>query len=148
MFNPAVMVRTDAVRQVGGYRPGIMPGEDYDLWLRLGEAGKLANLPVPLLTWRRTTSGLTVRNQANQWRMNKRILDDAWARRGLDGEPTVPPVQLATAADLHQQWGWMALKNGLYQHCKEVCTPFTGGSALGLELLAIVVLRLEGKVVL
>ena len=41
-----------AVKQVGGYRKQFMPCEDFDLWLRLGEVGRLANLPEKLLTKR------------------------------------------------------------------------------------------------
>ncbi|MDP2311582.1 MAG: glycosyltransferase [Pseudomonadota bacterium] len=38
LFHPAVLMRATAVEAVGGYRDGAFP-EDYDLWLRLVEAG-------------------------------------------------------------------------------------------------------------
>lgn len=38
LFHPAVLMRAAAVDAVGGYRDGPFP-EDYDLWLRLVEAG-------------------------------------------------------------------------------------------------------------
>ncbi len=38
LFHPAVLLRAAAVEAVGGYRDGPFP-EDYDLWLRLVEAG-------------------------------------------------------------------------------------------------------------
>jgi len=38
LFHPAVLLRAAAVDAVGGYRDGDFP-EDYDLWLRLVEAG-------------------------------------------------------------------------------------------------------------
>lgn len=40
----AVMFRQEAVMALGGYRPGFRDTQDYDLWLRLAECGKLANL--------------------------------------------------------------------------------------------------------
>jgi hypothetical protein len=40
------MFRTQVVRDLGGYRE-LVPCEDFDLWLRLGEVGRLANLPAP-----------------------------------------------------------------------------------------------------
>lgn len=115
IFHSAVMMRAEAVRRVGGYREGIMPGEDYDLWLQLGEIGKLANLPELLLKWRRTTSGVTASQQHKQREMNERILKDAWQRRGLPGSPVVPESLMMARTDLYQQWGWMALKSGYVQ---------------------------------
>lgn len=50
--HPTVMMRRDLVRAVGGYRRPLKAAEDYDLWLRLAETGKLANLPEALLRYR------------------------------------------------------------------------------------------------
>lgn len=52
MLHPTVMFRTEAVRRVGGYRRAFIYAEDYDLWLRLSETGKLANMEVPLVKLR------------------------------------------------------------------------------------------------
>jgi hypothetical protein len=106
------MMRTEAVKRVGGYRTGIMPGEDYDLWLRLGESGRLANLPQPLLCWRRSVNGLTLSHQQDDHHMIHCILADAWQRRGLSGMPPRIPPYTTTRADLYRQWGWTALKSG------------------------------------
>ena len=45
-------MRRAAVEAVGGYRRAYLRAEDYDLWLRLAERGKLANLQEPLLEYR------------------------------------------------------------------------------------------------
>ena len=50
--HPAVIARADALRKVGGYRKNAQFAEDYDLWLRLSEAGQVANLPDVLLSYR------------------------------------------------------------------------------------------------
>ena len=50
--HPTVVMRRAAVRAVGGYRKAYLRAEDYDLWLRLAEIGKLANLTEPLLRYR------------------------------------------------------------------------------------------------
>ena len=50
--HPTVFMRRDAVESVGGYRRAYLRAEDYDLWLRLAERGKLANLTEPLLEYR------------------------------------------------------------------------------------------------
>lgn len=51
--HPSVMIRTDALRDIGGYRSiGGMFAQDYDLWLRLAECGEVINVPMPLLRYR------------------------------------------------------------------------------------------------
>lgn len=52
LCHPSVMIRRSALDAVGGFRDGPWP-EDYDLWLRLDEAGfLLAKVPEILLRWR------------------------------------------------------------------------------------------------
>lgn len=53
LAHPSVMMRRDAVLAAGGYRPALVGAEDYDLWLRLLDSWDLANLPEPLLAYRR-----------------------------------------------------------------------------------------------
>jgi hypothetical protein len=50
--HPTVIMRRAAVAAVGGYRRAYVRAEDYDLWLRLAERGRLANLAEPLLRYR------------------------------------------------------------------------------------------------
>ena len=50
--HPSVMMRRKAVLAVGGYRVEMMPAEDFDLWLRMGERGRLANLPDVIMRYR------------------------------------------------------------------------------------------------
>lgn len=50
--HPTVVMRRDAVEAAGGYREAYLRAEDYDLWLRLAERGKLANLSDPLIEYR------------------------------------------------------------------------------------------------
>ena len=52
MLHPTVMFRTEAVRRAGGYRRAFTYAEDYDLWLRLSETGKLANMDARLVKLR------------------------------------------------------------------------------------------------
>ena len=54
--HPAVMMRAGSVRDVGGYRQVARYAEDYDLWLRLNEAGPIANLADVVLSYRRHAS--------------------------------------------------------------------------------------------
>lgn len=52
MLHPTVMFRTEAVRRAGGYRRAFTYAEDYDLWLRLSETGKLTNMDTRLVKLR------------------------------------------------------------------------------------------------
>jgi glycosyltransferase involved in cell wall biosynthesis len=112
IHHPAAMLRPDAVKRVGGYRKELMPCEDFDLWLRLAEVGRLANLPEILLTKRLLVGSAIASNLAKQDRLVKQILDETWRRRGFEGAPRPRPSRLRGAADLYRQWGWMALKGG------------------------------------
>ncbi|MBN2571299.1 MAG: glycosyltransferase [Ignavibacteriales bacterium] len=52
IIHPTIMVRTKVMKEIGGYRNRFFPAEDYDLFLRLGKKGKLANLSEHLLFYR------------------------------------------------------------------------------------------------
>jgi hypothetical protein len=106
------MLRPEGVKRVGGYRKEFMPCEDFDLWLRLGEVGRLANLPEVLLTKRLFAGSAVATNLAKQEKLVKQIVAEAWRRRGLPGTPSLRQNRLLRPVDLYRQWGWMALKAG------------------------------------
>lgn len=53
LIHPTVFVRTDAARQVGGYRIQFPVAEDADFWLRLSCVGQIASLQEPVLLLRK-----------------------------------------------------------------------------------------------
>jgi len=112
IHHPAVMLRPEAVRKVGGYRKETWPCEDFDLWMRLGEIGRLANLPERLLTKRLMSSSIVATTLDRQEAKQRLVLQETWLRRQLPGEPTMPRRELDSPGDLFRQWGWMALKAG------------------------------------
>lgn len=59
--HPSVMLRRSSVVSIGNYQsPTSDPyPEEYDLWSRLSEAGKLANLPRYLIKYRIDTSSIS-----------------------------------------------------------------------------------------
>ncbi|MFZ4257954.1 glycosyltransferase [Raoultella terrigena] len=50
-IHPSVMMRTNAVIEVGNYRKKYQACEDYDLFFRLMRIGKVANIPLPLINY-------------------------------------------------------------------------------------------------
>jgi hypothetical protein len=48
--HPAAMIRRSAISEIGGYRAFL--AEDWDLWVRLRETGKVHNLPQNVIKYR------------------------------------------------------------------------------------------------
>jgi glycosyltransferase involved in cell wall biosynthesis len=113
--HPAVMLRRDALLAAGSYRSEYEPAEDLDLFLRLAEHGRLANLPEVLLEYRQHIRKTSHQRGIEQRRMVARILREARARRGLDVsggcEPTAPD-QDPSAIDFWCEWVRQAVIGG------------------------------------
>ncbi|HSM93743.1 MAG TPA: glycosyltransferase [Anaeromyxobacteraceae bacterium] len=85
LVHPAALVRRDALGAAGGWRDGPFP-EDYDLWLRLAEAGgALTNVPRVLLGWRESTSRLTRTDGRYALSAHRALKAGALARTWLAG---------------------------------------------------------------
>jgi glycosyltransferase involved in cell wall biosynthesis len=83
LSHPAAMVRREALDAVGGYRKELVPAEDLDLWLRLGERGRLANLSQVVLRYREHEASVSSQNQQRQLDRARQAADEAADRRGL-----------------------------------------------------------------
>lgn len=59
LVHPSVMMRKDALVEVGGYNPGMICSQDYELWWRVVGSARLANLPEVLLQLRRHSDSVT-----------------------------------------------------------------------------------------
>ncbi len=83
--HPSVMVRRRVLNQLGGYADGPFP-EDYELWLRMHQAGyRMAKLPRTLLFWRDREDRLS--------RVDPRYSREAFDRlraRFLPRDPRIP----------------------------------------------------------
>lgn len=62
----SAMVRAGCMHDVKGYDETIPRAQDYDLWLRLSEKYKLANIPEYLYLWRRHEGNISVKNYNEQ----------------------------------------------------------------------------------
>src|SRR5258707_867025 len=81
MSHPAVMIRSDAMRAIGGYR--LRRDEDLDLFLRLAECGRVANLPDALLHYRVHLNSEGSLHYAELVRSVREAVAEARIRRGL-----------------------------------------------------------------
>ena len=93
VVHPSVMLRMEAVEAVGGYRERFRTCADHDMYLRLAEISRVANLPEILLYYRRHFGSMTL-NKTDQ-RYNLRIIQrDARERRDLPPlDVEVPGIQ-------------------------------------------------------
>jgi len=65
----SVMFRKDAALRVGGYSEerNALHVEDYDLWLKLGGVGKMANLQTYSIMWRMRSGAISSKNRMMQF---------------------------------------------------------------------------------
>jgi glycosyltransferase involved in cell wall biosynthesis len=85
LCHPSVVMRRDAVRAVGGYHRAYRHCEDYDLWLRLSENVRMANLPERLLLYRQSETQVSNRHAYVQ-KIGAAIAWEAHAER-MAGRP-------------------------------------------------------------
>jgi GT2 family glycosyltransferase len=116
--HPAIIMRRDAVLAVGKYRPFEVI-EDVDLFLRLAERGRIANLPEVLLQYRIHASNISKAKSYHQAidRVWPEITRDARRRRNLPelADPPaapVPPRTDQTPVEEREKWAWWALGAG------------------------------------
>jgi GT2 family glycosyltransferase len=89
LVHPAAVIRRGALEAAGGWREGPFP-EDYDLWLRLAEAGgALTNLPRVLLGWRESAGRLTRTDGRYALERHRELKAAALARTWLAGRREV-----------------------------------------------------------
>jgi glycosyltransferase involved in cell wall biosynthesis len=114
MVHPAVMMRRDALVKVGGYREDLMVSEDLDLFLRLAEVGKVANLPDVLLQYRQHLQSVNYTKYEQQKAVKRQIVGDAFKRRGLPMPPnwSFRERKMLPHAEQHRRWGWAAMRSG------------------------------------
>ena len=82
LFHPATLLRASAIDAVGGYRNGDFP-EDYDLWLRLEQAGFLLSAVNRFVVRIRDRSGRLTRSDTRYRMESFENLKLDWLRSGI-----------------------------------------------------------------
>jgi glycosyltransferase involved in cell wall biosynthesis len=114
LVHPAAIFRREALLAIGSYRPECEPAEDLDVYLRLAEKGRLANLPDTLLEHRLHARKVSALRAGEQRRRALAILREGRLRRGLPIESDqLPPVADRLAAvDYWHYWARSAVRSG------------------------------------
>lgn len=116
--HPTAMIRIDALRAVGGYEPDKESAEDLDLWLRLAEVGKIANIAKALVKYRMHSGSISEKNCERQNHLKKMACEDAWERRGIQGTYEAlawrPGDDKQSQLEFNLKYGWVAWNHGYY----------------------------------
>jgi len=113
----AAMIRRSAMGRVGGYDTRFETAQDLDLWLRLGEVGRLANLPQTVVRVRLHPASISETKGGQQRKMGRTACEEAWRRRGLTGityeadAPWRPGTDRASRHYFALRYGWWAFNN-------------------------------------
>ncbi|WP_207394457.1 glycosyltransferase family 2 protein [Bremerella alba] len=102
MCGPALMYRRSALIQVGGYREQYNFVEDFDLFFRLAEVGKLACLPDVLYYYRQLPTSICRTKKKEQRILIEKCIQETCQRRGLglDKKASLPrflPYEISTS---------------------------------------------------
>jgi hypothetical protein len=114
VYHPAVIIRRQSLLQVGSYREELETAEDLDLFLRLAEIGRIANLEEPLLKYREHTGKVGYLHAAKQAEVVQLILEAAYHRRGrvFSREILERKIQPVDSTERQRSWAWWALLAG------------------------------------
>jgi glycosyltransferase involved in cell wall biosynthesis len=117
-LHPGAMIRRSAILQVGGYDEALPTAHDLDLWLKLSEIGKLANLPEPTVQYRIHANSICDRNKERALSEIQTAFDRAWQRRGISTPfraTTVcgwrPEANRPSRHEFMLRYGWWAFKS-------------------------------------
>lgn len=99
---PAVLIRREAFTLVGGYRAVFAQAEDYDLWLRIAEHFKCANLKQVVLKYRIHPYQISMRKRAQQTLCVLAAQVSASSRRKRIADPlySIEEITPATLAEV------------------------------------------------
>ena len=110
--HPTCMMRRAAALRVGGYTKQYETTEDLDMWLRLAEVGRLANLPQILFQYRHHAESVCYSLAHRQEQFVDEIVNKARGRHGLPPLPqSIWPGEL-DGYDRLMLWAWWAFRSG------------------------------------
>lgn len=113
LVHPAVMMRAEALRKIGGYDPQYKTNQDHDLFLRLAEVGRLANLDEVLLQYRQHFQSIGAKKLASQACTVTDIVKAAHQRRSIPfKEPGNGTPVVLRPMDYRRNWLWWSLAAG------------------------------------
>ena len=115
IIHPAVMLRTQALRNIGGYDESLEIAEDTDMFLRLARIGKIANLQEKVIDYRMHQGSATHSKRHKARRLTAMIIERELIARGNTGDSSTVTMLKddnfmpnETESDLLEKWAWWA----------------------------------------
>lgn len=118
--NPTSMFRREPYVALGGYSEDLPVAEDLDCWLRLGEVGKLGNVPERLAQYRLHSHSISEQKCELQRKFARIACERAWERRGIDGVFEAaglwrPGQDRGSRHHFTMEYGWWAFGSQQFQ---------------------------------
>jgi glycosyltransferase involved in cell wall biosynthesis len=112
-YHPSLIIRRQSLEQVGMYRHW-EGAEDLDLFLRLAEIGRLANVREALLKYRAHMGSIGHGKMTVQYESCRAVVREAYARRGLTPKGSIgfDRMRQRSESEQHRKWAWWALASG------------------------------------
>jgi glycosyltransferase involved in cell wall biosynthesis len=112
---PLAMMRKSALDQVGEYDRVVETAEDNDMWLRLGEVGRLMCVPEVLLKYRQHANSVSEVKALAQAERIRIGCEKAYARRHVQRTFRPPPAWRPSGEQSRYmflcQYGWWAFRH-------------------------------------
>jgi glycosyltransferase involved in cell wall biosynthesis len=142
---PSSMMLRDAVTSVDGFDEKLTGAEDLDLFLRLAEKGKIANIENILYKYRQHTKSISHTHDQIIRLDNFNAVSRACSRRGLPA-PNIAatPFISSTVATTHIKWGWWALNAGNIQTARKYAIKSFMEAPFSLETLKLCACVIRG----
>jgi len=115
VIHSCCMYRATTALAVGCYSTRCVPAEDLDFFLRMADHGQLENLPETLVHVRRhVASSTALSDQKRIHQLKLQILQEAYARRGIEFDPAKIPLMnhAASVAEAYAIWLLIACRSG------------------------------------
>ena len=89
-----MLIRREVLAWAGGYRGGIVGAEDYDLWLRIADRYRLANLGEVVVNYRIHPNQVSMRKREQQTLSKLAAKTSAHLRRSGKPDPLNEPIPI------------------------------------------------------
>lgn len=114
IVHPSAMIRRTSMIQCEGYSERYPHAEDLDLWLRLGECGRLENIPDILFLYRQHVNSIGYAKRITQIKSAQKAVVDACIRRNINLDNInldMRKAETVSFQDVYIKWGWWALND-------------------------------------
>lgn len=115
MVHATLMIRREPLIAIGGWRSQHDWVEDLDLFLRLAEVGRLANVGEHLYSYRRHADSICAQHYEQMCQRIEGVLQEAYTRRGMQGEPRLSELRPDlgapdSQAKIYRNWACHAIQ--------------------------------------